>query len=358
MSEDKIRVGIVGCGRTGAQTSPALLNDLGPNWLPLSHADAVKAIPEFSLVACCDLDRGIAAATAARYGARLVYTDYSVMLREAELDVLCVATRGDVRSEILCAAAEAGIRGVHCEKPLAHSVALARKAAQAIDGAGIAFSYGTLRTYMPVFQRARTVARGGDLGALQCVTVKFGRTGLLWNHPHSIGLVCMLCGGHEVDFVQASLRFDKALASKKLIDADPLVLSATIGFPGNITGHILDQGGWAVDVAGSEKALCIVCDGGWSIETDFSSGTNGDPLKRWRYARDETEASGRVRALLELRDAILLGAPTTVSATDAFEQHRILFALVQSDLEGGRRVRVDDVDQHLLVTGRTNGRVA
>jgi predicted dehydrogenase len=355
MSEDRIRVGIVGCGRTGAQTSSALLNDLGPNF---SHADAIAAIPEFSLVACCDLDRKAATAAAARYGAGLVYTDYLAMLREAELDVLCVATRGDVRPEILCAAADAGIRAVHCEKPLAQSVTLAREAAWALDEKRIAFSYGTLRTYMPVFQQALVTTRDGKLGTLQCVTVKFGRTGLLWNHPHSIGLICMLAGSHQVEFVQASLHFDKALVSAKRIDTDPLVLSATIGFSNGVTGHIIDQGGWSVDVAGSDKALCVACDGNWSIETDFSSGRDSDPLKRWRYARDETETSGRVRALLELRDALTLGAQTTMTATDAFEQHRLLFALMQSDLEGGRRVRVDDVDPQLFITGRTNGRVA
>lgn len=356
--ERKLRVGLVGCGRMGARTRPELRDRLGPNWLPLSHAEAVKAVDDFSLVACCDLDREVASATARAHGAELVYTDYSRMLDDAALDVLCVATRSDVRPDILCAAAEAGVRAVHCEKPLALSVGLAGTAARALDSKGIAFSYGTLRAYMPVFQSARTMAEEGALGELQCVTVKLGRTGLLWNHPHSIGLLCMLCGGHDIEFVQANLRYNGTCASDKLIDTDPLVLSATIRFYNGVTGHIVDQSGLTVDVAGSEKVLSIVGDGSWTILADFASGLKSDPTRQWRFTRDRTETSGRLNAMLELRDALRRGKKTTLSVADALAQHRVLFALAQSDREAGRRIRPDEVDPELVITGRTAGRVA
>jgi predicted dehydrogenase len=358
MSKGKLRVGLVGCGRVGAQTRPELRDRLGPNWLPLSHADAVKAIPDFALVACCDVDQEAASAAAAVHGIDLVYSDYADMLGEAELDVLCVATRSDVRPEILCAAAGAGIRAVHCEKPLAQSVALAGKAARALDAAGISFSYGTLRAYMPIFRQAKEMISGGGLGELQAVTVKFGRTGLLWNHPHSINLLCMLCGSREIEFVQANLQSERALAGPKLIDSDPLVLSATIGFGSGVTGHIVDQGGLSVDIAGSEKVLSLVGDGMWRVESDLSVGLNSDPPAKWSFARDATEVSGRVHALVELRDAIQLGKKTTLSVLDAWQEHRILFALAQSDRQGGRRVRIDEVDPDLVITGRVHGRVA
>jgi predicted dehydrogenase len=358
MSTERIRVGIVGCGRTGAHTRPELRDRLGRNWVPLSHADGVKAISEFALVACCDTDGDAATAAAERYGAKFVYTDYAKMLKEAELDLLCVATRGDVRPEILCAAAEARVRAVHCEKPLAHSVGLAAKAARALDNAKVAFSYGTLRTYMPIFRQARTIACDGTVGALQSVMVKFGRTGLLWNHPHSMGVLCMLSGVQTVEFVQGNMHFDDTRQAPHLIDADPLILSATIGFTNGVTGHIVDQDGLSVEVAGSKAMLSVVGDGSWLVQGDYAAGLESDPQRKWRFVRDGSDTSGRVNALLELRNALKDDRQTTLTATDAWAQHRLLFAVAQSHIEGGRRVRVEDVDPDLRITGLTNGRVA
>lgn len=358
MAEAPIRVGLVGCGRIGAQTRQELRDRLGRNWLPLSHADAIGEISDFALVACCDTDREAAAAAAARHGAGLVYTDYATMLKEAELEVLCVATRGDVRPEILCAAAQAGIRAVHCEKPLAQSVALASKVACALDEAKVAFSYGTLRTYMPVYQRARTIGQGNGLGTLQSVTAKFGRSGLLWHHPHSVGLLCQLSGDGQPEFVQATLKSVDGALSNSLIDSDPLVLSALIEFSNGVTGHIIGQGGSSVELAGTTGWLSVVGNGSWILQGDFSAGVQCDPPRTWSFVKDDTEVSGRVRALRELRDALRLGKPTTLSAADALLQQRTLFAMAQSDIEGGRRIRVDEVDPDLVITGRTHGRVA
>jgi predicted dehydrogenase len=357
MSLHKLRVGIAGCGRMGAATRAEQLQQMGKNWIPLSHADGVKAVPEFSLAALCDADESVVKAAAVRYGVREVHTDWRNMLRDTKLDVLCVATRSDIRPDILADAADAGIRAVHCEKPLALSVGEGLRAAQAIERKKIAFSYGTLRTYMQVFRDSRDIAASGALGRLQSITVKFGRGGLMWNHPHSVSALCMFSGTREVDFVQANLAYDRTQASGKLIDTDPLLLSATVGFSNGVTGHIVDQDGLTVEIAGADGALSIVGDGAWTIRLDYSAWLNCDPRK-WEFSKDETEASGRLCALRELRDAIRAQHKPSLSIMDAFAEHRILFAMAQSDLEGGRRIRLDEVDPALVVTGRTHGKVA
>lgn len=357
MSSRKIRVGIVGCGRMGVLPRPGLRERMGPNWFPLSHADAVLQVPEMSLVACCDTDRSLAEAAGISHGAKLIYSDYEKMLREAELDVLCVATRGDVRPEILCAAAAAGIRAIHCEKPLAHSIALAEKAVAAMERAKIAFSYGTLRTYMPVYRKALAEIREGRIGPLQSMTAKFGRAALLWTHPHSVGLLNMFADNSPVDFVQASLRLDMSKKSGP-IDCDPVVLSAVVSFSSGVTGHIVDQPGLTLDLSGSDGFISVVGDGAWTVHGDHATGTGCDPDRNWSFERDETQISGRTLAMLELRDALLQDAPVSLSARDALKEHRLLVGFVQSHLEGGRRVAVDDIDPNLIVTGRTDGRVA
>lgn len=341
----------------GVLPRPGLRERMGPNWFPLSHADAVLQIPEMVLVACCDIDRNLAEAAGVSHGIRLIYTDYEKMLREAELDVLCVATRADVRPDILVAAVDAGIKAIHCEKPLAHSVREAERAVLALERTNIAFSYGTLRSYMPVYRNACAEVREGKIGALQSVTAKFGRAALLWTHSHSIRLLSTFAGNAQPEFVQANLLLDQP-SSPGMIDSDPIVLSAAIGFAGGVTGHIVDQGGSVLDLGGAGGFISIVGNGAWVLRGDLATGTNCDASRNWIFERDETQVSGRVFAMLEFREAILRKTPTSLSPRDALNDQRLMTGLVQSHLEGGKRLSVDNIDPSLIVTGRTEGRVA
>lgn len=354
----RLRAALVGCGRIGARTRPELRERLGSNWLPLSHAEAIAATPEFAFAACCDADPGAARETAGRYNVPSVFTDYRELLKAARPDLLCVATRGDVRPDILSAAADAGVRAVHCEKPLGLSVSAAEIACRALAMKNVGFSFGALRHYMPVFRRARDLALSGELGELQSLTVQFGRSGLLWTHPHSIGLLCMFAGGSPVRYVQANLAIEQDEAKPGLIDCDPVVLSATIEFANGVVGHIVDQGGLSMEIAGTRGGLAVIGDGSWLVRKDLSIGLASDPTKNWRFDRDDSRLSGRLLALHELREFLLRDTPPSLTAAEALHQHRILFALVQSHLEGGRRVTIDDVDPALVVTGRTGDKLA
>ena len=348
-----LRVGLVGCGRIGAATRPELLARLGPNWLPLSHADALQAVPELRLAACCDADLPTARATASRYGAALAFSNHEQLLREASPDVLCVATRSDVRPRIVCDAAASGVRAVHCEKPLATSVSEAARMCRMLEDRSVAFSYGALRGYMPVYRRARDIAASGALGEIRSVTVRFGRSGLLWDHPHSVALLFFFSGTPDVDYVQANL--DLAEGDHRLVDCDPLVASATVAFRNGVIGSIVAEGGRTVTVAGTEGAVSVAGNGNWIVRESFGARTAAE---RWQNEKDESTTSGRVIALRELRNALLSGARTSLRPADALRQHQVLFAMVQSHMRGGRRVSLAELEEDLVVTGSVQGKPA
>ena len=85
---------------------------------------------EIDLVAVADADpKGLAAA-----GERLnvdparCYQDYRQMLAQEELDIVSVATRWlDQRHDMVIASAEAGVRGIFCEKPFARNAVRGRR---------------------------------------------------------------------------------------------------------------------------------------------------------------------------------------------------------------------------------------
>jgi UDP-N-acetyl-2-amino-2-deoxyglucuronate dehydrogenase len=100
---DRLRTGLVGCGKVGQ-----------------THAQALSSLSESEFVAVCDADFERAQTFATRFGAR-AFDDVSRMLGESCLDVLCIATPHPLHAGPAIAAARAGVH-VLVEKPLAASL--------------------------------------------------------------------------------------------------------------------------------------------------------------------------------------------------------------------------------------------
>ncbi len=354
-----LRAALVGCGRIGAFTRPELAKRLGPNWMPLSHADALAKCAGIDFVACCDSDADTANRAAKEYGGIPSYTDVRTMLDRERIDILSIATRTDVREAIVTDAVNANVRGIHSEKPLAFSLAQTERVINLMREAGTAFSYGALRRYMPVFTNLRASIHSGAIGELRSITARFGWGGLLWTHPHSIDLICFLSGDKPVDWAQANFKCEMDTVRDSLvIDSDPVVVSATVMFKDGVVGAIIPEAGLSIDVAGSSGGISVVGDGAWTLVHDYGLSRDCHPPDNWSFHRDESDKSGRLFAFEALRDAVLSGKPDQPAFDRVLAQHRILFAMAQSHLEEGRRVSPDDVNQHISVTGKTNGLVA
>jgi 1,5-anhydro-D-fructose reductase (1,5-anhydro-D-mannitol-forming) len=113
--------GIIGTGGfAGSATAPAI-NALGA---------------QGSLVAAVSRDRGRADEFAAQHGAKRAYTDYADLLRDRDVDIVYISTPNAQHAEQALAAARAG-KHVLCEKPLALSVADARRMVDAFEAAGL-----------------------------------------------------------------------------------------------------------------------------------------------------------------------------------------------------------------------------
>jgi predicted dehydrogenase len=111
MSVARYRVALVGCGPRGRQ-----------------HARGVLASPHrFELVAICDLDPARRAALAAELGVTRCYVDAERMLAAEQPDVLVFATPPAVREALVKLGLRHGVKAIACEKPLACSLAEARR---------------------------------------------------------------------------------------------------------------------------------------------------------------------------------------------------------------------------------------
>lgn len=89
------------------------------------HLDtAFQGLPNVKVVAVADPDEEGRAAAAQRTGASRTFADYKTMLSQMDLDLVAVCPRWvDQHADMVIACAEAGVKGIFCEKPFSRTLA-------------------------------------------------------------------------------------------------------------------------------------------------------------------------------------------------------------------------------------------
>ncbi len=147
------RVGVI--GRTGQ-------GDYG-HGLDLAFAD----LPNAEIISVADADPAGLKAAARRTGAKQLYTDYREMLSQEHLDLVSVAPRWvDCHHEMVIACAEAGVKGIFCEKPFAATLAEADAMLEACErqGVRVAVAHRRANAYE---QHAKKLVDEGLIGEVQ-----------------------------------------------------------------------------------------------------------------------------------------------------------------------------------------------
>lgn len=146
----------------------------GRHALPYSHASALARLPNARVVAVCELVPALAEAFLAQWGATWeglrVYGDYREMLAREELDILGVCTPDDKHADIVIAAADRGIPGILCEKPLATTLRDADRMIAAVERNGTVFAVEHTRRWDPYFHRVKELIDAGTIGEVRTVT--------------------------------------------------------------------------------------------------------------------------------------------------------------------------------------------
>ncbi|CAA7599636.1 Oxidoreductase family, NAD-binding Rossmann fold [Acididesulfobacillus acetoxydans] len=158
--KDKIkalRFAIIGCGRIAPK-----------------HAESIAALPEAELAAVCDIIPEKARAFADKYGGK-PYTDYLTMLREADIDVVTVATPSDLHARIGIAAAQAG-KHVMVEKPMAMTLKSADELITACKEAGVKLAVIHQNRFNKSVKTMRRALEEGRFGQLT-----HGQATIRWN---------------------------------------------------------------------------------------------------------------------------------------------------------------------------------
>jgi predicted dehydrogenase len=313
---------------------------LGAGLLAGVHAHAYRSSPGVRLVAVADPVPGKADRIADQYGAKVVPDLDSIL--GLGVDVVDVCTPPTVHADATVSALEAG-RHVICEKPIAHSMAEARRVVAAADAAPGLLTIGHVSRFEPDHKAARDVVDAGEIGAVRML--KHSTTSALPGWTEAGWLAdSETSGGPLVD--QAVHSFDYAgwvigapavrvhsMAADTGAGPSTYALT-TVRYANGAVAHV--ECGWAhppargfklhAEIVGTQGRIT------WSYDHMMSGvlyPREGDP-EWW-------DALGDRGFTLELRtffDAMRLGGPAPVPAREAMESLRIALAARESARTG------------------------
>ncbi len=171
------RVGIIGCGGMGR-----------------IHSRAYTQNAATELVAGMDINEESARRVAEEFSMPAVYTDYHKMLEKENLDIVSITTCQSVRPVITVAAANAGVKGILGEKPMAASLGGADDMLKACEKNDVKLAIGHQGRFNPANTEIRRLVRDGAIGQ---------PTLLLRKSKHNAGLLNI--GTHHIDGMRYQL---------------------------------------------------------------------------------------------------------------------------------------------------------
>jgi len=235
-TEPTLKAAVIGLGFVGAgdQVSGDAIGQKVVN-LDGTHAEALAAHARVQLVAGSSRNEGRRRSFEERLGVRKTYTDWREMLRAEELDIVSVATNSPFHAEITVGCAEAGVRAVLCEKPIATRLGDADRTVRACREHGTLLAVSHNRRWHPLWRSVRDEIRSGTIGDVSHAMVHWsgGRLGNV--------------GTHWFDALRLLLGADAKAVSGRL---DP-VLGPDCRGP-----NYRDPGGWGVvDFSSGVKAF-------------------------------------------------------------------------------------------------------
>ncbi|MEI6132183.1 MAG: Gfo/Idh/MocA family oxidoreductase [Bacillota bacterium] len=311
----------------------------------MGHVRAIREIEQYDLVAVCDLDSSLVEKAKDGLPGLKGFTDFDQMLAEMNLDVLTIATPNKIHATMTIKAANAGVKGIACEKPIAMNLeeAYAMKAACDLNRAKLIVTHQR-RMSAPYITMKRLL----DEGAIGQVYLVRG----------NCAGDALSDGTHTIDSVNYLLGDPKPVSVLSQIHRD-LESTSNDGMPGFRFGHPVESGATTViyfecnvrfelftgDMHAQNWNLDVPGDKYQDIEVFGTKGRlwrQGDSpqaeLRIWDEAggwrpidADETEYSSPHDAVYrELYLHITENKPHTLSVENAIKDHEILMGIYES----------------------------
>lgn len=320
---NELRIGIIGTGKRkeeGDETGYGMAH---------YHAKSYMDLGNCRIVACADIVRENAEAFAKAYNVPKIYLDYNEMLSVENLDVVSICTWPHLHSQMVIDSARAGVRAVHCEKPMATTWGGAKLMFAECEKRGVQLTFDHQRRFGKPFRMARELLRADEIGQL---TRLEGACDNIYDYgTHNVDMF-----GFYNEEVQAEWAIGQIDYSReKLVFGVPVenhgvflwkYKNGVFGFMG--TGDAVGAVGAHNRIIGSEGMIEV----GATDGTDLRIRRKG--RSQWEVVDTQGEGlhgPGYIeRGIADLVDALLTGREPELSARKALNATEIIFACYES----------------------------
>lgn len=151
---DKLRVAVIGCGRMGQE-----------------YLQAYTTYPDTQVVALVDPQPDRLKAVGERFGVEALFSNPDKLLAEMVPDVAAVVTPVKYLKYAVIACAQAGVKGISTEKPIAATLADADAMVDECARRKVVFAGGNLQRAMHEVQEAARRLHAGEFGELAGASV-------------------------------------------------------------------------------------------------------------------------------------------------------------------------------------------
>ena len=172
---------------------------IGCRGIGIAHATGIVSSDRARLAVACDLDEETLREFEQRWPDEnlTLYRDHREMLARESLDIVTVATSDHRHADLVVDAANAGAKGIFCEKPLATNLADADRMIAACDANNTTLSVDHTRRFIPLWRYAKEeIVDQGVIGPVQYVigTLSGPRAMLFRNGTHTLDAICYYAG--------------------------------------------------------------------------------------------------------------------------------------------------------------------
>ncbi len=254
----KYRAAIIGCGG-----------------IARAHMTGYKLVPAVEVVAGADPFPEARTKFEAEFPSVKTYQDAETMLAAEKPDIVSICTWPGLHGALCVTAAEAGAKGIVCEKPFDLTLPAADAALEACRANGTKLIVGHQRRFYPHVNEAREALQAGAIGELVSVTSQC-MGDLYTDATHSIDLIRYFVEDEPVDWVlgQVARYSDKHRFGHDVEDAALVHLQFHNGVRGLVmAGDLVEQGVYQhVHLQGTEGRIEV----------------GGDREQWWRLMNAET----------------------------------------------------------------------
>lgn len=157
---NELRIGIIGTGKRKEE------GDETGYGMAYHHAKAYGELDNCRIVACADIVRENAEAFAKAFNVPKIHLDYQEMLSTQNLDIVSICTWPHLHSRMVMDSAKAGVKAIHCEKPMADTWGGAKSMFEECAKRGVQLTFDHQRRFGKPFRMARELLKSGEIGKL------------------------------------------------------------------------------------------------------------------------------------------------------------------------------------------------